>query len=290
MDYRKEHGVFKPKKINLKKIKTQVIPKMKKKEAQELLETQSIELVGWQEKLFAESKHSLLIVLQAIDAAGKDSMIEHVMRGVNPQYCEVTSFKTPTSTEYNHDFLWRHYLALPEKGKTAIHNRSHYESVLVCKVHPEYNLSEKYINSLEEINAEFWKNRYESINDFEKHLSRNGTKVIKLFLHLSKDEQKQRFLDRINETNKNWKFLHNDLKERALWESYQQAYTEMIEKTATENTPWYIIPADDKPYARVAVQNIIIETLKEMNPQFPNLNDEELASLNAAKIQLEKEE
>ena len=199
-----------------------------KEEGKKILKKEKKKLRKLQEKLYADGSQSLLIVLQAMDAAGKDSLIEHVFGGVNPQGCEVSSFKSPSSKEYSHDFLWRHYLALPEKGKIGIFNRSHYESVLVCKVHPEYNLSEKVWNDVQDFDEKFWKNRYESIRNFEKHLADNGTTIVKIFLNVSPDEQKQRFLDRINEEDKNWKFSMGDLPERDLWEKYMKAYEEAI--------------------------------------------------------------
>ena len=211
-----------------------------------MLQKEKEKLRELQEKMYADGSKSLLILLQAMDAVGKDSLIEHVFGGVNPQGCEVHSFKTPSSKEYSHDFLWRHYMALPEKGKIGIFNRSHYESVLVCKVHPEYNLSEKVWDSADDFDDQFWENRYESINNFEKHLAENGTTIIKIFLNVSKDEQKKRFLDRINEPEKNWKFAASDLSERKLWDQYMTAYEDAISKTSNENAPWFVIPADDK--------------------------------------------
>ncbi len=175
-----------------------------------------------------------------MDAAGKDSLIEHVFRRVNPQGCEVYNYKAPSDQEYAHDFLWRHYIALPPKGKIGIFNRSHYESVLVCQVHPEYNLNEKTWKSIVEIDETFWKNRYESIRNFEKHLAENGTTIIKIFLNVSKSEQKKRFLDRIEEQEKNWKFSLGDLPERKLWDQYMAAYEEAINETSAENAPWFI--------------------------------------------------
>ena len=280
----KENSNFKIKNFN-----TDYKGKLNKEEGEQLLQDEKDKLYQLQEKLYADGSQSLLIVLQAMDAAGKDSLIEHVFSGVNPQGCEVTSFKTPSTKEYNHDFLWRQYLALPEKGKIGIFNRSHYESVLVCKVHPEYNLSEKVWKSAEEINSQFWKNRYESIRDFEKHLSRNGTKIVKIFLHVSKEEQKKRFLDRIAEEEKNWKFALGDLKERALFEQYMNAYEEAINETSKEHAPWHVIPADEKWFARVAVIQIIIEALEKMDLEYPELSEEEKAGMTEAKNQLEAE-
>ncbi len=241
-----------------------------------------------QEVLYAANSHSILILLQAMDAAGKDSAIEHVMSGINPQGCQVYSFKTPTSEEYEHDFLWRHYKALPERGRIGIHNRSHYENVLVCKVHPEYIMSENIpnYNDLEKIDQKFWNNRYENIKNFEKQLTDNGTIVIKIFLHVSKDEQKKRFLERIDDSSKNWKFSAGDLKERALWSKYMDAYQDAIQKTSTANSPWYVIPADEKWYARLAISQILVETMEDLKLKYPVLPNEEIAQLQLLKQQL----
>lgn len=276
-------------KIKLQDLPTEYKGSLTKEEGLQLLENEKKKIYELQEKLYADGSQSLLIVLQAMDAAGKDSLIEHVFGGVNPQGCEVTSFKTPTSKEYAHDFIWRHYLSLPEKGKIGIFNRSHYESVLVCKVHPEYNLSEKVWSNINQIDDDFWKNRYESICDFEKHLSRNGTTIIKIFLNISKEEQKKRFLDRINEEDKNWKFALGDLQERLLWDQYQQAYQQAIEETSKDHAPWYILPADNKWFTRVAACQIIIDTLEKMNLKYPELSGEEKAALKEAKKSLENE-
>ncbi|TCC90496.1 polyphosphate kinase 2 family protein [Pedobacter frigiditerrae] len=259
-----------------------------KEAGKEELERVKEELKDYQEALYASDSHSLLIIFQAMDAAGKDSAIEHVMSGLNPQGCQVYSFKTPNSEEYNHDFLWRHYKALPERGKIGIHNRSHYENVLVCKVHPEYVLSENIpgYDDVKKIDKKFWKARYESIRNFENHLTANGTVVLKFFLHVSKDEQKQRFLDRIEEPSKNWKFSAGDLKERALWKDYMAAYEDAIRETSTETAPWYVIPADKKWYARLAISQIIEETLESLNLKYPVLPKEEADQLETIKQQL----
>ncbi len=275
--------------IRLKDFSTGYEGKLSKEDGKKLLEDEKKKLYELQEKLYADGSKSLLIVLQAMDAAGKDSLIEHVFGGVNPQGCEVTSFKAPSSKEYAHDFLWRHYIALPEKGKIGIFNRSHYESVLVCKVHPEYNLSEKVWKSADEFDEKFWENRYESIRNFEKHLAENGTKIVKIFLNVSKDEQKQRFLDRINEPEKNWKFSLGDLPERALWDKYQEAYEAAINETSKDHAPWFVIPADQKWFARVAAIQIIIDALEEMDLQYPKLSAEDLKGLEEAKKGLESE-
>jgi len=260
---------------------------LEKDEGKEMLENEKEKLHKLQEKLYADGSKSLLIVLQAMDAAGKDSLIEHVFGGVNPQGCEVHSYKSPSTKEYAHDFLWRHYIALPEKGKIGIFNRSHYESVLVCKVHPAFNLSEKVWDSVDDFDEKFWENRYESIRNFEKHLSENGTTIVKIFLNVSKDEQKQRFLDRINEPDKNWKFSLGDLPERALWDDYMKAYERAINETSKNHAPWFVIPADQKWFARVAAIQIIIDALEGMHLKFPKLSEEDLKALEGAKKQLE---
>ena len=288
-DFTNEFLIEENSKFKIKNYSTSYKGKLTKEEGENLLKEEKQKLYSLQEKLYADGSQSLLVVLQAMDAAGKDSLIEHVFGGVNPQGCEVTSFKTPTSKEYNHDFMWRHYIALPEKGKIGIFNRSHYENVLVCKVHPQYNLSEKVWKDVSDFDENFWENRYESIQDFEKHLARNGTKIVKIFLHVSKEEQKKRFLDRINEENKNWKFSAADLKERALFDDYMKAYEEAINKTSKNHAPWYVIPADKKWFARLTALQIIINALEEMNLQYPELPKEEKEALDEAKKQLEKE-
>lgn len=277
------------KKITLKDTPTTYKGYLKKDDGKKLLATKKEELRKLQEKLYADGSQSLLIVLQAMDAAGKDSLIEHVMSGVNPQGCRVSSFKTPTSKDYAHDFLWRHYLELPQKGKIGIFNRSHYESVLVCKVHPEYNLNEKVWTDVKQFDKDFWQQRYESIRNFEKHLAHNGTKIIKFFLHVSPEEQKQRFLDRINEEDKNWKFSSADLKERALWNDYQKAYEEAINETSKDYAPWYVLPADKKWFTRMAACQIITEALQTMNLDYPELSEEENQRLENAKNSLKNE-
>lgn len=276
-------------KFSLADYSTQYQGKLDKKEGKKMLAKEKEKLSDLQEKLYSDGSKSLLIILQAMDAAGKDSLIEHVFGGVNPQGCSVSSFKTPNDQEYSHDFLWRHYIALPEKGKIGIFNRSHYESVLVCKVHPEYNLNEKVWKSVDDFDDQFWKERYESIRNFEKHLANNGTTIIKIFLNVSKKEQKKRFLDRINEPDKNWKFSLGDLPERALWDEYMEAYEEAINQTAADHAPWYVIPADDKWFARVAAIQIIIDTLEKMDSQFPKLSEKDMESLKEAKDQLEND-
>jgi len=280
------------KSFSLKDYPTNDTGSLEKEAAKDDLADFQAQLRELQERLYAEDSQSLLIVFQAMDAAGKDGAIEHVMSGVNPQGCQVFSFKQPTSNDYEHDFLWRHYKALPERGRIGIHNRSHYEYVLVCKVHPEYNLAERIpgYRSIEDIDTRFWADRYESIRQFEAHLHRNGTKVIKFFLHVSKDEQRERFLDRIEDSHKNWKFSSGDIDERAHWDQYMSAYEEAIAATATEAAPWYIIPADKKWFARYAVGKIIVNTLTAMNPEIPQLPDGQLKKLSIYRDLLLNEE
>lgn len=284
-------GVTSGRTFKLANFRTDDAGSLNKKEAKADLADFQDELKEYQERLYAEDSQSLLIIFQAMDAAGKDGAIEHVMSGVNPQGCQVFSFKQPTSNDYEHDFLWRHYKALPERGRIGIHNRSHYEYVLICKVHPAFNLSERIPGYRREadFDHEFWEDRYESIRQFEAHLNRNGTRIIKFFLHVSKDEQKERFLDRIEDKYKNWKFSAADIEERGYWDAYQTAYEEAIAATATEASPWYIIPADRKWFARYAVGKIIVETLADMEPEFPGLPAQQRTKLDTYRKLLEDE-
>lgn len=276
------------KKISIKNIKTDYTGEYNKEKAKDALVKSKIEVNQLQEKLYASGTYSILIIFQAMDAAGKDSAIEHVMSGLNPQGCQVFSFKVPTSEEYEHDFLWRHYKALPERGRIGIHNRSHYENVLVCKVHPEYILSENIPGyaDLKKVNKDFWKQRYQSIRNFEEHLTANGTVILKFFLNVSKEEQKQRFLERIEDPTKNWKFSSGDIKERALWDNYMKAYEDAINETSTTDSPWHIIPADKKWFARLAISEIIEDKLKSLNLKFPVLDDIEQGKLTETKLAL----
>ena len=285
-------GVTSGKSFKLSDFRTDNAGDLTKKEAKADLAAFQEELKEYQERLYAEDSQSLLIIFQAMDAAGKDGAIEHVMSGVNPQGCQVFSFKQPTANDYEHDFLWRHYKALPERGRIGIHNRSHYEYVLICKVHPEFNLSERIpgYRTAGDIDDTFWKNRYESIRNFEAHLHRTGTKIIKFFLHVSKEEQKERFLDRIEDKYKNWKFSSADIDERGYWDDYMRVYEEAIAATATEDSPWYIIPADRKWFARYAVGRIIVETLAGMEPEFPELPKSQRDKLDTYRKLLEDDE
>ncbi len=276
--------------VDLKKYDPKYTGKYFEDEAKSRLKKNRKKLSELQYTFYAANKHSLLIVLQAMDAAGKDGAIRHVMSGVNPQGCSVHSFKKPSDNELEHGFLWRHYVKLPERGQIGIFNRSHYENVLVTKVHPEYILSENLpgINSIEDITAEFWKMRYEQINNFEKIIHDNGTVILKFFLHLSKEEQKERFLDRINEPDKNWKFSYGDIEEREYWEDYQAAFEMALSETSNENAPWFIIPADHKWFSRIAISDIIIHTLKKLNLKIPELEQKEQELLQKGKEVLER--
>ncbi len=244
-----------------------------------------------QYRLYAGNLYSVLIIFQAMDAAGKDGTIKHVMSGINPQGCEVTSFKAPTNEELEHDFLWRCYAHLPESGKIGIFTRSYYEEVLVTRVHPELILNQRLpgINSVDDVTDELWESRFRQINSFERYLHQNGTVIIKFFLHLSKDEQKKRFLKRIDDPEKNWKFSINDIHERAHWREYERAYEEAIQNTSTKYAPWFIIPADHKWFMRMAVGNIIAETLSGLDIEMPKLNEQEQLQLEKAKELLSRE-
>jgi PPK2 family polyphosphate:nucleotide phosphotransferase len=280
------------KKVSLKNFDTSFSAGFKKDDAEAILSDLVEQTADLQNQLYASNKNSLLIIFQAMDAAGKDSAIKHTMSGVNPQGCQVYSFKQPSSEDYDHDFLWRHYKALPERGRIGIHNRSHYENVLVTRVHPHYIMKENLpgINSVDDLDKDFWKQRYKSIRHFEEHLTQNGTVIIKFFLHLSKDEQKERFIKRIEDPAKNWKFAAGDLEERKLWKDYMEAYEDAINETSTPDAPWYVIPADKKWFSRIAISTVIVETLKSLKLKYPVLPPEEAGNLDEMKRVLEKEE
>lgn len=252
-----------------------------------MLDKSREKLESAQELLWAESSHSLLIIIQGMDAAGKDGVIEHVMSGVNPQGCEVTDFKVPSEKELAHDFMWRCYCALPEKGKIGIFNRSYYEEVLVVKVHPEL-LDKEKLPKMDDP-KELWKGRYESINDIERHLVKNGTVVLKFFLNESLKEQKERFLARLDDPNKQWKFNPADVVEREHWESYMKAYEDMLSATSTEESPWYVIPADQKWLTRTLVSYIITQKIESLNIQQPRPSEEMMKALDEAKKKLSGE-
>jgi PPK2 family polyphosphate:nucleotide phosphotransferase len=261
----------------------------KKEDAEPVLQDLIKETFDLAATLYADNRYSLLIIFQAMDAAGKDGAIAHTMSGLNPQGCEVYSFKQPSAEELDHDFLWRHYKALPECGRIGVHNRSHYENVLITKVHPELLLKEHLhgIDSVKEVDDAFWERRYESIRSFEKHLVNNGTIIIKFFLNVSIDEQKERFLKRIDDPKKNWKFSAEDIREREFWGDYMKAYEKAIKETSTKQCPWYIIPADKKWFTRLAISTIILETLKGLDLKFPVLPKEEKEKLEEARKLLE---
>jgi PPK2 family polyphosphate:nucleotide phosphotransferase len=256
--------------------------------ASELLQKSVEELSSAQELLYAADTWSLLVIFQAMDAAGKDGTVKHVMTGVNPQGVQVTNFKAPSPEELDHDFLWRCVKALPERGRIGIFNRSYYEEVLTVKVHPEF-IGNQRIPDADPSRKKFWKNRFESINDFERHLTRNGTRVIKFFLNVSRDEQKRRQLERINDPRKNWKFQAEDLFARAHWDEYMDAFEVMLRETSTKQAPWYVIPADKKWTCRALVSLILADEIQQLNLEYPKLSDEKLAVLARCKEQLESE-
>lgn len=258
---------------------------LKKESASQLLDESRKALAKIQDTLYAHNRHSVLIIFQAMDAAGKDGAIKHVMSGFNPQGVKVYSFKAPNSTELDHQYLWRHMIALPSHGEIAIHNRSHYENVLVTRVHPEYIMNELLpgINTVKDIDKKFWEERFHQIRRFEKTLASNGMVIIKFFLHVSKKEQKKRFLERIDDPSKNWKFSGSDLKERGFWKEYQDAYEDVLEKTSMNEAPWYVIPADDKWFARLAVANVILETLEGLDMHYPKVTEAQRKDLLKAK-------
>ncbi len=259
-----------------------------KDDAAEKLQGDIEQLSLLQDILYAQNTYALLLVFQAMDAAGKDSVIKHVMSGVNPQGCQVYSFKAPSAEELEHDFLWRCSKALPERGRIGIFNRSYYEEALVVRVHPEILESEHLPAGV--IGKDIWKNRFGDINDFERHLSRSGLVILKFFLHVSKKEQKKRFLDRIDQPEKNWKFSATDTKEREHWDQYMDAYEEVFSHTSTEWAPWYIVPADKKWFTRAVVAEVIVEKLKSLNLKYPRVSEERKKDLLAAKKMLENEE
>ena len=263
-------------------------PKGLKKELNELRE----ELAAFQDRLYAHGKYGILVCLQGIDTAGKDSLIREVFKEFNVRGVVVHSFKVPTSKELKHDYLWRHYIALPERGKFSVFNRTHYENVLVTRVHPEYLLNENNpdLDSLSDLTPSFWDDRFRQIRDFEQHISENGVKVFKFFLHLSKEEQKNRLLRRLDRPEKNWKFSPGDLEERKLWDNYQYCYQEAMAATTTDYAPWYCVPADDKKTARVIVAAILLRQLQQLQDvQYPALDPEISANLGTFKEQLNNE-
>lgn len=238
-------------------------------------------LAAMQDILYAQDKWSVLLIFQAMDAAGKDGAIKHVMSGINPQGCQVTSFKSPSSEELDHDFLWRCQRNLPERGRIGIFNRSYYEEVLVVRVHEEILKAQKLDEKL--ITKDIWEERFKDIRNFEKYLYRNGTIVVKFFLNVSRDEQKKRFIERIDNPDKNWKFSTADAKERNFWKDYMNAYEDMIRNTSTKKAPWYVVPADNKAYARIVIASAIIDALDGLNLKYPKVSREKIDELNEIK-------
>jgi PPK2 family polyphosphate:nucleotide phosphotransferase len=274
--------------VKLKKWNTLVKPFYKSKEDyQEILKGHVEGMSRLQNLLYANSHYALLLIFQAMDAAGKDGAIKHVMSGINPQGCEVFSFKHPSATELAHDFLWRTVVSLPERGRIGIFNRSYYEEVLIVRVHPEILQGEALPEEL--LNKDkIWERRYESILDLEKHLHRNGTRIVKFFLHLSKEEQRKRFLERIDDPHKNWKLSTDDIRERDLWKKYMQAYEECLSTTSTEHSPWFVVPADDKHNARLIISQVVLNTLKDLKLKPPEVTDGRLKELKAIRKLLKK--
>ncbi len=276
----------------LKDCPTHIDMEASEKKQSSKLKKVSKKLSKIQEKMYANNRYSVLICLQGMDTSGKDSLIREVFRRFNARGVNVYSFKTPTSSELEHDYLWRHYIALPEKGKFAVFNRSHYENVLITRVHPEFILNENLpgITTVEEIPSDLWQQRYEQINNFEKHIAQNGTIVFKFFLHISKEEQRQRLLRRLNKEKHNWKFAPSDLEERQLWDKYQEYYEETINNTSQPHAPWYVIPADSKETARYIVASIIEDELKKYDDiKEPLVDEEVLENISLYKKKLTEE-
>jgi PPK2 family polyphosphate:nucleotide phosphotransferase len=274
--------------VHLRKWPTKVDPVYKSQDQyKSLLEEHVAKLSKMQQLHYASNRHAVLLILQATDAAGKDGAIRHVMSGVNPQGCRVYSFKQPTDVELEHDFLWRTSKDLPERGRIAIFNRSYYEEVIVVRVHPEI-LEHEAIPDAPRHEKKVWKERYRSINDFEQHLHANGTRIVKLFLHLSKEEQLERLLARIDDPEKNWKFSDADVKERQFWDDYAKAFEECLSATSTSDAPWYVVPADDKENARLIVSQILLDTFEGLDMSYPKTSAERESELLAIRLQLTK--
>ena len=274
--------------VSLKKLPTQVKPFYSSAEDyQKLLATHIKEMSERQSLLYAHNRYSLLLIFQAMDAAGKDGAIKHVMSGVNPQGCQVFSFKHPSAEELEHDFLWRTTRNLPERGRIGIFNRSYYEEVLVVKVHPEI-LQGQGLPAETVGDKRFWEKRYRSITDLEKHLHRNGTRILKFFLHLSKEEQRRRFLKRLEDPTRNWKFSQFDLVERGFWKEYRQAYEDCLSATSTESSPWFVVPADDKLNARLIISQVVSEALNDLKMEYPQPDPKRRKELQTLKRQLAK--
>jgi PPK2 family polyphosphate:nucleotide phosphotransferase len=275
--------------VKLKHRPTKVAPFYDSKADQEALLADHVgKLEKLQQRLYAADSHAVLLIFQAMDAAGKDGVIRHVMSGVNPQGCQVFSFKHPSAEELQHDFLWRCTRDLPARGQIGIFNRSYYEEVLIVRVHPEILLAEGVPNAPHDLTRR-WRRRYRSINDIEDHLHHSGTKIVKFYLHLSKEEQRERFLARIEEPKKNWKFSVADITERQFWDDYMTAYEDCLSATSTEHAPWYIVPADDKPNARLIVSQVILDTLKGLKSRYPKTDAARHKELEAIREALANE-
>ncbi len=278
-------------KIKLKNYHTDIHKDNKgitKEVAAEMMESGLVHLREMQDMLYASKSHSVLIIIQAMDAAGKDSAVKHVMSGLNPVNVKVNSYKAPDDSELSHDYLWRHNLDLPSRGDISIFVRSHYENVLACRVHPEFVLKENIpgIDDISKLGKKFFRMRFRQINDWERYLSENGVTIIKLFLYSSREEQKKQFLERLDNPEKNWKFSLGDLKERALWDEYMEAYEDMLSHTSTEHAPWYVIPADDRWFARIALGATIFRRFKTLPLKYPHVSEEQLVKLQEAKNSL----
>ena len=279
-------------KIKLSDLPSKLDLKADKDTTEDALRKVRRQLGKLQDTMYAHGKYSVLVCLQGMDTSGKDSLIREVFKDFNARGVEVMSFKVPTELELKHDYLWRHYIKLPARGKFGVHNRTHYENVLVTRVHPEYILNEKlpFVNSIDDVNDTFWDQRFEQINNFEKHLTQNGTIIFKFFMNLSKDEQRNRLLRRLDKQEKNWKFSAGDLKERKLWDKYMDCYQDALNRTSKDNAPWYNIPADDKPTARLIVAQILYDTLKQYSDiKEPDLDDKTKANLHLYREQLNNE-
>jgi PPK2 family polyphosphate:nucleotide phosphotransferase len=282
----KDFRVVEGDQVDLKKWPTLVDPAYKSKDDyQAMLQGHVGQLSEQQQLLYASDRYALLLIFQAMDAAGKDGAIKHVMSGVNPQGCQVFSFKHPSDAELQHDFLWRTTRDLPERGRIGIFNRSYYEEVLIVRVHPEILRGEALTDPPGD-DKTFWKRRYRSIRNLEQHLHANGTRVVKFFLHLSKEEQRKRFLARIDDPEKNWKFSMADVEERRFWKEYRSAYEDCLSQTSTKDSPWYVIPADDKLNARLIVSNVILDTLQDLKMSYPPTSDERREELQKIREQL----
>ena len=278
------------KKVNLRKDYPTLlkIKSIDKSDARSLLEEGTRRLADLQSKLYAQDRYALLVIFQALDAAGKDGTIKHVMSGLNPQGCQVFSFKAPSTEELDHGYLWRTFKALPERGRIGIFNRSHYEEVLVVRVHPEFLARQRLPEK--SMGKGIWRRRFEEINNFEKYLVNNGTRVLKFFLHVSKEEQKRRFIERIDHPEKNWKFSASDLRERAFFDEYLDAFEDCFNRTSTRVAPWHVIPADSKPLARLAVADVMCRALEELNLEYPEVSSDARVELLQARTKLLEED